>query len=154
MTRPCALVLFAAIAAAAAPAGADGLSTGAGAGGPRLEIDTRIPMAPIFLTGFSAVAIAIGGGLGWQADQYYDDWKAARDAGDPYGEMDGLADDVRSHSIAADVLLFGGAAGAAIGVVWWIVAARRGRDRGERPEAAVSLRPALGPGLTGAAIGF
>jgi hypothetical protein len=154
MPRLSALVLCAAILAlaASATAGEATLGTDAGAG-PRLDADTHIPMGPIFLTSFSAVAIAIGAGLGWQADQYDDQWKKARDAGDPYNEMGDLSDDVQSHAIAADVLMFGGAAGAVIGIVWWIVAAKH--DKAERGGSRTAyFRPILGPAQAGAAVEF
>jgi len=120
---------------------------------PGLEVDTRLHVGPMLLVGFSVVAIAVGAGFGWEADQLYDDWKEARDAGDPYGEMDALADDVRGYSVTADVLMFGGAAFAIAGTVWWIVAVRRDKAA-RRGGLATAFRPLLGPAQVGAIVEF
>jgi hypothetical protein len=152
MARFTAILLFAALASAAATSSAQAAEPADGAG-PQLDVDTHLHIAPMVLVGFSAVAIAVGAGFGWEADQLYDDWKAARDAGDPYGAMPGLKDDVRKHSITADVLMFGGAAFAVVGTVWWIVAAKR--DKAERAgKATASFRPLLGPAQAGAIVDF
>jgi len=153
MIRFTAFLLCAALATAAATASAQGAGDPGSAAGPRLEVDTRLNIGPIVLVSFSVVAIAVGAGFGWEAHQFYEDWETARDAGDPYFQMDGLADDVRKYSITADVLLFGGTAFAIVGTVWWIVAARRDKaERAEKP--AVSFRPLLGPTQAGAIVEF
>jgi hypothetical protein len=152
MIRFTAFLLCAALALAAAFANAQAAAPADDAR-PGLEVDTRLHVGPMVLVGFSAVAIAVGAGFGWEADQLYDDWKLARDAGDPYGEMGGLADDVRGYSITADVLMFGGAAFAIVGTVWWIVAAKR--DKAARKEdPSVAFRPLLGPAQAGAIVEF
>jgi hypothetical protein len=154
MLRLSAMILCAALFAAATTSSAQeaALPTAAGSN-PRLEVDTRIAMGPILLTSFSAVAVAVGAGFGWQAHQDYEDWKEARDTGDPFGDMDGIADDVRAHSIAADILMFGGAVGAVVGIVWWVAAAKR-RKAEEPGRGAVSVRPFVGPAEAGAIVEF
>jgi hypothetical protein len=153
MIRFTAFLLCSSLALAAATASAEAAADAADGPAQRLEVDTKLHVAPMIVLGFSLAAIATGAGFGWEADQLHDDWKAAKSAGDPYGEMDGLADDVRKYSITANVLMFGGAAFAIVGTVWWIVAAKRDKaDRGEG--AAVSFRPVLGPAQAGAIVDF
>ena len=158
MSRLVSSLLCAALSLAAASAAAQSQAPGGDDGRPRLEVDTRLPMGPIILCSFSAVAIAVGAGFGWQAHQDYDNWKQARDAGDPYFQMDGYADDVKAHSITADVLLFGGAAFAVTGAIWWIVAAKRGgRADAEKTASgggSVAFHPLLGPTQAGAVFEF
>jgi len=152
MIRFIAFLLCASLATAAATVSAQGAGDHGDAAGPRLDVDTHLDIGPIALVSFSAVAIAVGAGFGWESKQLYDDWKTARDAGDPYLQMDGLADDVRKYSITADVLMFGGAAFAIVGTVWWIVAAKR--DKAARTERPVAFRPLLGPTQAGAVVEF
>ncbi len=124
------------------------------ASGPSGEVDTGLPMGAILFTSFSVCVVAVGAGFGWQADTEYDSWKAAQKAGD--GEaMDDIAADVKKHSIAANVLLFGGAALTAVGIIWWVIAARKD-DESLRLKggATVSWRPLLGPTHAGLSVEF
>ena len=153
MIRFTAFLLCAALATAAATSSAQAADAPATGAGPGLDVDTHLQIAPMVLVSFSAVAIAVGAGFGWEADELYDDWKAAKKAGDPNGEMEGLEDDVRGYSIAANVLMLGGAAFAVVGTIWWIVAAKR--DKSQRAEkATASFRPLLGPAQAGAIVEF
>jgi hypothetical protein len=152
MTRFHAVLLCAALLAGALDARAATADPATPAAGPRLAVDTELHVAPILLVSFSAVAIAVGAGFGWEADQLYDDWKKARAAGDPMNQMGKLADDVRGYSITANVLMIGGAAFAIVGTIWWIAAAKRGRSA--RAEQAVAWRPLLGPAQAGAVVEF
>ena len=70
-----------------------------------------------------------------------------------YFDVDGLADDVRKYSITGNVLMFGGAAFAIVGSVWWIVAAKRDKTA-STDKAAVAFRPLLGPAQAGAIVEF
>jgi hypothetical protein len=150
MIRFTAFLLCASLATAAATASAQ--ASTASDDDPRLEVDTKLHVGPMVLVSFSAVAIAVGAGFGWEAKELHDDWETARDSGDPSFEMDGLADDVRKYSITGDVLMFGGAAFAIVGTVWWIVAAKR--DKAERTERPLAFRPLLGPAQAGAVVEF
>jgi len=121
----------------------------------RLETDTRLPMGPILLGGFSLVLVATGAGFGWQASEERDDWKVAQTdpayAADPeagQANVDDLADDVRAHSIAANVLMFSGAAMAAVSILWWLL-----RDDPEE-EPATAWRASFGPGCTSLEVRF
>jgi len=126
---------------------------------PRLEADTRLPVGPLLLGGFSLVLVAVGAGFGWQASQEYDDWKAARTdaryAADPdagQARVDELADDVRAHAITANVLMFSGAALTAVSVLWWLL--RDGSRKEKKSESETAWRPILGPGHAGFEVGF
>jgi hypothetical protein len=152
MIRFTAFLLCASLATAAATASAQGATGSGDATSPRLEVDSRLHVAPMIVVGFSVAAIATGAGFGWEAKQLHDDWETARAAGDPWGQMDGLADDVKKYSITANVLMFGGAAFAIVGTVWWIVAAKR--DKAARAERPVAFRPLLGPMQAGAVVEF
>jgi hypothetical protein len=153
MIRFTAFLLCAALGTVAATAGAETSAEPAGGAGPQLDVDTHLHMGPILLVSFSAVTVAVGAGFGWEADQLYDDWKTARAAGDPTGQMHDLSDDVHKYSVTADVLMLGGAALAIVGTVWWIVAARRG-EAGHSEKATASFLPILGPGQAGAVVEF
>jgi hypothetical protein len=106
-------------------------------------------MGPILLGGFSLVLVATGAGFGWQASQEYDDWKDARrdpayatDPGAGQANVDELADDVRTHSITANVLMFSGAALAAVSILWWVLR----DDPDDRPAKETAWRAGFGPG--------
>ena len=154
MRRFLVVVLFSGLFLAAFNAGAQESGSFANASSPELEVDTDLHMGPILLGSFSIVAIGVGAGFGWQADQEYDDWKDAQSAGDG-DEMDDLSDDVHKHSVAANILIFGGLAGLATGVLWFIVA--RASDDDE-DEASVGMtarwRPSIGPGHAGLSLEF
>jgi len=121
-------------------------------GPPELDVDTGLPVGPIILGSMSLAVIAVGAGFGWQADQEFDRWKEARDSGDAAATKR-LADDVDTHSIAANVLLFGGVALAATSVIWWLVS---GGDDEEEPdgETSASFQVALGPGQASLTLEF
>jgi hypothetical protein len=153
-----AIALALVLACPAASAG-EGLDPGAAGGNdqPRLQTDTRLPMGPILLGGFSLVLVATGAGFGWQASEEHDDWKAARSdpayAADPdagQARVDELADDVRAHSITANVLLFSGAALAVVSILWWALRA----DPEDEPATATAWRVGCGPGFTSLEISF
>ncbi|MFO8072838.1 MAG: hypothetical protein R6V85_13275 [Polyangia bacterium] len=129
-----------------------------------LEVSTDLPIGPILLGSFSLVGVAVGAGLGWQADQEYDDWKRARSdpmyADDPEAgqrRVDNLADDVEKHALAANILMFGGAALTAISVVWMLLAGgdEEPRETGSNAEeTALRWRPGVGPGSLELSVSF
>lgn len=121
---------------------------------PELDVDTDLPIGPLLLGSFGLTMVAVGAGFGWQADQEYEDWDEARKAGDPAGEMDGLADDVKAHSIAANVLMFGGAGIAAISVIWLLVGGGDDEDDREGQATASALSPMIGAGSAGLTVQF
>jgi hypothetical protein len=128
------------------------LDPGADAAASELDVDTDLPLAPILLGSFGLVLVGVGAGFGWQADQEHDRWDEARKAGDPNGQMDGLADDIKAHSIAANVLMFSGAGIAAISVIWLI--AGSGDEEAEGASATALLTPDIGPGRAGLTLTF
>jgi hypothetical protein len=123
-------------------------------GGPELEVDTDLPVGPLLLGSFGLAMVAVGAGFGWQADQEYEDWETARKTGDPLGEMDELADDVKAHSVTANVLMFSGAAVAAIGVIWLIFAGGDEDDNGPGQAETALLEPSVGPDRAGLVVHF
>ena len=154
MRRFFVLVLFLGLFLTALNSGAQETDPFANAPNPGLEVDTDLQMGPILLGSFSVVAIGVGAGFGWQADQEYDDWKAAQSAGDG-DEMDDISDDVRSHSVVANILIFGGLAGVATAVLWFIVGRASDDDEGEASvEMTARWRPVIGPGHAGLSLEF
>jgi hypothetical protein len=127
---------------------------GGSPGAPELEVDTDLPMGPILLGSFGLVLVGVGAGFGWQAHEEHEDWDEARKAGDPTGEMDELADDVKAHSIAANVLMFGGAGIAAVSLILLLVRGGDDEAEGGGEPTTASWRPTLGPGQAGLSVRF
>ncbi len=148
------VVLFSGLFLAALNAGAQESDPSANASRPGLDVDTGLQIGPILLGSFSVVAIGVGAGFGWQADQEYDDWKNAQSAGDG-NEMDDLSDDVHKHSIAANILIFGGLAGVASSILWFIVARASANDENKtRVGMTARWQPVIGPGRAGLSLEF
>ena len=148
------VVLFSGLFLTALNAGAQESDPFANASRPGLDVDTDLQMGPILLGSFSVVAIGVGAGFGWQADQEYDDWKDAQSAGDG-DEMDDLSDDVHTHSLAANILIFGGLAGVATSILWFIVASASDDDEnGASVGMTARWRPVIGPGQAGLSLRF
>ena len=148
------VTLFSGLSLAALNAGAQESDPFANASRPDLDVDTDLQMGPILLGSFSVVAIGVGAGFGWQADQEYEDWKSAQSAGDG-DEMDDLSDDVHTHSVAANILIFGGLAGVATAILWFIVGRSSDDDENEASaEMTARWRPVIGPGRAGLSLKF
>ena len=114
------------------------------------NLQTDFPVGPVILGAYGVVTIVIGAGFGWQADQEYDNWKEARDSGDAAATKR-LADDVDAHSIAANVLLFGGTALLATSVIWWLLSGGDDEDDGA---GEARVQAAAGPGQAGIYVTF
>jgi hypothetical protein len=123
-------------------------------GQPELEVDTDLPVGPLMLGSFGLAMVAVGAGFGWEAKQEHEDWEEARDSGDPMGEMDGLADDVRAHSITANVLMFTGAGLAAISVIWLLLGGDDEAEGEQEDVAAARWHPAVGAGQAAVIVQF
>ncbi len=148
------VTLFSGLSLAAFNAGAQESDPFANSSRPGLDVDTDLQMGPILLGSFSVVAIGVGAGFGWQADQEYDDWKSAQSAGDG-DEMDDLSDDVHKHSTAANILIFGGLAGVATAVLWFIIGRASDDDEDQASvEMTARWRPVIGPGRAGLSLEF
>jgi hypothetical protein len=107
--------------------------------------DTRLPVGPMLLGSYGIVAVAFGAGFGWQAYQENEDFNTRVDDGYPYA-TDALADDIRKHAIAADILMFSGAAAAIGGLVWWLVDDDYDKPRKKNKErTSAGWRPMIGP---------
>lgn len=124
---------------------------------------TQLPLGPIFLTSFSSVAVIIGAGIGWQAHLEYDDWQdlnntqttSQADFDAIQLQMDDLSDDIKAHSIAANIFMFGGLAGVTAGIIWWAVV-KKSAKREKNPSDKISSRiiPQIAPGHLGLGISF
>lgn len=132
------------------------------AGGPALgeetnaepeQVDTELPMGPILLGSFGLVAVAVGAGFGWQADQEHDSFNEAatatvngQDVTTYPNASDSLADDIETHAIAADVLMFGGVAVVGVSVLWYLLDPRYHRTaENDAASQTAAWRPAVGP---------
>jgi hypothetical protein len=68
--------------------------------------------------------------------------------------MDTLADDVKAHSVTANVLMFSGAGLAAISVFWLLFGGDDENGGGEGEPASARWRPEVGPGHAGVTVQF
>ena len=125
-----------------------------------LKSDTptsSLPMGPIFLGSFGLVTAAFGAGFGWQAHQELKDYneRSVDECGDEIypNATSELADDIKWHTIAADVMLFGGAAMVIGGVVWWVVAEKQ-KKRSREPARIAATRPNVGVDRLGLTVEF
>ena len=93
------------------------------------------------------VAIAVGAGFGWQASEEYDNYNET--------PSEKLADDVESHSVAANVLIFGGVATVIGGAVWWWLWSKDMSDDDSKEDTArLRWRPEVGVARAGASVEF
>lgn len=127
------------------------------------EVETDLPIGPLLLGSFGAVVVAVGAGFGWQAKQEYDDFNKKEPSPQP-GQLvyskatNDLSDDIRAHSIAANILMFSGVAAVAGGLIWWLVGKKNDTsesgDSTSTVEKSASLTPLLGPGHAGISVQF
>ncbi|MBW2276445.1 MAG: hypothetical protein JRF63_03070 [Deltaproteobacteria bacterium] len=120
--------------------------------GPELEVDTDLPVGPLLLGSLGLALVAVGAGFGWQAKQEHESWEEARDTGDPLGQMDELADDVKAHSITANVLMFSGVGLTALSVILLLVGGDD--EEGDAEGDTALLSPQFGPGQAGLIVQF
>jgi hypothetical protein len=107
--------------------------------------ETGLPLGPLLLGSYGLVAVAFGAGFGWQAYQENEDFNTRVDGSYPYA-TDALADDIRKHAIAADVLMFSGAAAVIGGLVWWLVDDDYDKPGKKNKETtSARWRPVIGP---------
>lgn len=124
------------------------------------KVDTNLPMGPILLGSFGAVAVVVGAGFAWQAKGEYDNFnkrdpKATHVKEKLYPKAtQSLADEIKTHVIVADVLMFGGAIAMGAALIW----ALRGRQKEDvkiEPEASTaSFKPTFGPNHLGMLVEF
>jgi hypothetical protein len=108
-------------------------------------VDSEFPFVPILMGSYGLVTVALGVGFGVQAYQENEDFNKKVNGEYP-NATHSLADDIKLHSIVADVLMFSGAAVALGGILWWILDDdyHRGKARRERTTALI-WRPMIGP---------
>ncbi len=125
------------------------------------EADTQLPVGPLILGSFGLATVAVGAGFGWQAWEENDDFNEKAESlptgGNPVypNATDKLADDIKTHSIVANVLMFGGTAVVIGSLLWWLL----DDDYDSESEAEVELssaklRPMLGPNQASLTIEF
>ena len=107
--------------------------------------DSEFPFGPIVMGSYGLVTVALGAGFGVQAYQENEDFNKKVNGEYP-NATHSLADDIKLHSIVANVLMFSGAAVALGGILWWILDDdyHRGKARRKRT-AALMWRPMIGP---------
>ena len=111
-----------------------------------LTIDMSPSIGPLLVGGLGVTMFAVGIGLGWEADQDYDNYNDA--------PSDSLADDVESHALAANILMFGGGAVMVCCFVWWIIAHRNYKKRNEPRLSAMAWQIDPGPRRVGLTLEF
>lgn len=126
---------------------------------PNADVDTHLPMGPILLGSFGAVAVLVGAGFGWQAKGEYDRFNER----DPNAKYDtqlvypratqSQADDIRNHVIVADVLMFGGAVAVGASLLWGLLGRKKAAGMKAEVKAA-SLTPSIAPNRLGLVVEF
>jgi len=105
---------------------------------PAPPAEPSLPVGPLLLGGVSLATLAVGLGVGRMADDEYEDFNADDDGTPPTNAQ---ADDIETHALVANVLLFGGAALAAGSLLWWLL----DDDDEDRPAAKVEVEARLAP---------
>ncbi|MDJ0761622.1 MAG: hypothetical protein QNJ97_01430 [Myxococcota bacterium] len=119
------------------------------------EADTTLPMGPLILGSMGAVVVVVGAGFGWQAYEENEDFNTAG-TGDQAGTYplatDALADDIETHALVANILMFSGSAMILGGILWWLL--DDDGDERRKQTATAHWRPRVGPRGAGIAVSF
>jgi hypothetical protein len=108
-------------------------------------VDGAFPFVPIVMGSYGLVTVALGAGFALQAYQENDSYNKKVNGEYPHATH-ALADDIKLHSIVANVLMFSGAAVALGGILWWILDDDYRVRRAKRARAtALMWRPMIGP---------
>ena len=122
--------------------------------GPQKEVKSALPIGPILLGSIGLVTVAVGAGFGWQAYEENDDYSMEVDGEYPLATEE-LADDIEKHALAANILMFSGAAVVVGSLLWWILDDDYDNEtKGQAQESTAKWRPMLGPGHAGLKIEF
>lgn len=130
------------------------------------EVETNMPVGPILLGSFGLVTVALGASFGWQAWNENDDFNFKSE---PMQNTDGsvggnlvypnatkdLANDIETHALVANILMFGGAAVVIGSVLWWLFDPKYHKEK----ESSTALEtakwsPTVGAGRVGLIIEF
>ena len=120
------------------------------------SVETKLPMGPILLGSFGLTTVVIGAGLGWQAYEENKDFNKEENGSYPLA-TNKLADDIETHCIVADVLMFGGLAVMIGSVLWWLIDDDYDLESDRAEKGALSTarwRPGIGPGQASLTIEF
>jgi ABC-type transport system involved in cytochrome c biogenesis permease subunit len=118
------------------------------------EVDTKLPIGPILVGSFGLVTVAVGAGFAWQAYEENDDYNTEMDGQYPFA-TNKLADDIKTHAIVADVLMFGGGAVVIASLLWWLIDDDYDTEtKGEIEVSTAKWRPVIGPGQAGLIVEF
>lgn len=88
---------------------------------PSEKVETKLPIGPILLGSLGVTTLVVGAGLGWQVYEENKDFNDKADDGTYPLATDKLADGIETHSIVADVFMFGGLAIVIGSVLWWLI---------------------------------
>lgn len=105
-----------------------------------VEMETVRPVAAYYLIGAGGGAAVAGALLGWAGSNKADDATYSNDSD---------ASTARAMAITGDILLFGGLAAAAGGVVWLFMGSEE-REVGAETATSWRLTPVVGPNVVGA----
>ncbi len=119
------------------------------------SVDTKLPMGPILLGSMGAVLVVVGAGFGWQSYQENEDFNKEQNGVHTFATED-LADDIEKHTLAANILMFGGTAVVAASILWLLLdddykTETKGEAQGD---LEAKWRPVLGPGRAGMTVEF
>ncbi len=118
------------------------------------DTNEKLPIGPILVGSYGLVTIALGAGFALQAYQENEDFNKSVDGQYPHAAKS-LADDIKAHSIAANVLMFSGLAVTVGGILWWVLSDdfHKNRSKKEQP-VALTWRPVIGPTQAGVVAEF
>lgn len=116
--------------------------------------DGKLPIGPILMGSYGLVTIAVGAGFGVQAHQENKDFNKNVDGEYP-NASESLADDIKAHSVTANILMFSGLAVTVGAILWWVLDDdfRKRKAKHEQP-VALRWRPLIGPTHAGVVAEF
>ncbi|MCP4603987.1 MAG: hypothetical protein GY847_26275 [Proteobacteria bacterium] len=126
------------------------------------DVDTKLPIAQILLGSFGIVTIAVGAGFGWQAWEERENFNEKEEfstGGNLVYPLatDELADDIETHALVANILMFGGTAVVIGSILWWILDDKYDKESSKKhgkDSSQAKWHPQVRPGRAGLTIEF